>query len=86
MEVWHLTPDAPRRPRRASAGEVIELDIGTWPVQAGQTVTVHFRFEDSNGAISNDQVEAVWQRNEGQTASGGHRRPFRGWFEAHVHD
>ena len=33
MNLWHLTPDTTRIPRRVSAGDVVHLEIGTWPIE-----------------------------------------------------
>jgi alpha-amylase/alpha-mannosidase (GH57 family) len=60
MQVWHLTPDAPRRPDRVRAGATVELVIGTWPVEDGQEVWVDV---DAGGA--RERVQAAWERNQG---------------------
>ena len=39
MQVWHGTPDAPS-PEGVRPGEVIDILIGTWPVEAGQEIAV----------------------------------------------
>ncbi|HVZ36684.1 MAG TPA: glycoside hydrolase family 57 protein [Polyangiaceae bacterium] len=57
--VWHLTSDAPRLPRRVSAGESVELHIGTWPIADGQRVWVSFQSADAPAG----RVEANWQQN-----------------------
>ena len=64
MQLWHLTPDAPRTPRRVSRGEPVTIDIGTWPVEAGQSVWVNLRTTEPDETW----VEAVWQRNEGENS------------------
>lgn len=64
MELWHLTPDAPRTPRRASPGERVRLTIGTQPVQDGQAVWVEYRVAD----LSPQTVAARWQRNQGHNS------------------
>ena len=65
MEVWHLTADAPRRPRRVSASDQIELHIGTWPVEPGQAVTIECKLERPDGVVEDRRVDGAWQRNEG---------------------
>jgi hypothetical protein len=40
MNLWHLTPDAPRQPERPCPGQAVELWIGTWPIETGQRVHV----------------------------------------------
>ena len=64
MQLWHLTPDTPRTPRRVSRGEPVALDIGTWPIAAGQSVWVNLRTAEPNETW----VEAVWRRNEGENS------------------
>lgn len=64
MQLWHLTPDAARTPRRVSRGEPVSLDIGTWPIEAGQSVWVNLR----SAAPDETWVEAVWRRNEGENS------------------
>lgn len=36
MVIWHLTPDTPRFPFFVSAGQNVNLQVGTWPIEAGQ--------------------------------------------------
>lgn len=61
LRVWHLTPDAPREPRRVAADERVRLGIGTWPISPGQSVWVTYRAT----AQASQRVDAVWERNEG---------------------
>ena len=49
MEIWHDTGDAPRRPRRVSPGETIDVVIGTWPIGVGQSVLVTWEVAAANG-------------------------------------
>lgn len=65
MQLWHLTPDAPRSPDRVSPGEPVLLQLGTWPIEPGQSVWVTYRVERADGASDEARVEALWQRNEG---------------------
>ncbi len=65
MDLWHLTPDAPRTPARVIPGEPVALHIGTWPIEAGQSVWVTYRADHPNGAAVEARVEAVWQQNRG---------------------
>ncbi|MBI4538290.1 MAG: hypothetical protein HY704_02100 [Gemmatimonadetes bacterium] len=65
MHVWHLTPDAPRSPRRVSPGQRVVLGIGTWPIEPGQVVWVAYRLERGDGSTEQGRTEASWQRNEG---------------------
>jgi alpha-amylase/alpha-mannosidase (GH57 family) len=65
MQLWHLTPDAPRSPHRVSAGERVTLHIGTWPIEPGQSAWVTYRVERADGTGEEGRVDAAWQRNEG---------------------
>lgn len=60
MKLWHLTPDAPRTPRRVSPGESVSLTLGTWPIAGGQSVGVQYQVNDQPPQT----VVARWQRNE----------------------
>ena len=65
MNIWHLTPDAPRSPHRVSPGEPVRLTIGSWPVEPGQTVWLTYRVEHVNGSHETGRTAVSWQRNEG---------------------
>ena len=65
MNIWHLTPDAPRSPHRVSPGEPVRLTIGSWPVEPGQTVWLTYRVEHADGSHETGQTAVSWQRNEG---------------------
>src|SRR3972149_6548223 len=65
MNLWHLTPDAPREPTRVSPGELVRLGIGTWPIEPGQTVRVAYQVVARDGARADGEVSATWQLNEG---------------------
>jgi len=65
MQVWHLTPDAPRSPHRVSPGERVTLHTGTLPIEPGQSVWVTYLVEHPDGTTEEARVDAVWQRYEG---------------------
>lgn len=65
MNLWHLTPDAPRDPRRVSPGQPVTLVIGSWPIEAGQAVWVEGRLEHVSGESAPFRAAARWQRNRG---------------------
>ncbi len=65
MQLWHLTPDAPRTPHRVSAGAWVTLTIGTWPIEPGQEVWVTTVVEDATAATTASRIAAEWVRNEG---------------------
>ena len=69
MELWHLTADAPRTPRRVSPGDWVALDIGTWPIEPGQSVWVTYESEGAAPSAAREaRVEAVWRYNEGENS------------------
>jgi alpha-amylase/alpha-mannosidase (GH57 family) len=68
MLLWHLTPDAPRLPQRVAPGERVDLVLGTWPIEPGQSVWVRYRSEHPGGTVSEERLEASWQRNEGENS------------------
>jgi alpha-amylase/alpha-mannosidase (GH57 family) len=65
MQIWHLTDDAPRVPMRVRSGEQVVLNIGSWPIQPDQSVSITFDVQHSNGKQATGLAKAVWQRNEG---------------------
>ena len=69
MELWHLTADAPRAPQRVSLGDWVALDIGTWPIEPGQSVWVTYQSEGAAPSAAREaRVEAVWRYNEGENS------------------
>lgn len=68
MNLWHLTPDTPRLPRRVSPGEPVALEIGTWPIEPGQSVWVEYRLEHLDGTLREGRAEALWQHNQGENS------------------
>jgi alpha-amylase/alpha-mannosidase (GH57 family) len=63
MTIWHDTPDAARRPRRVPPGQAARLMIGTWPIQAGQSVSVSWEAIGASAARSHGRVDAQWRHN-----------------------
>ena len=63
LRLWHRTDDAPRTPRRVSAGEPVAVEVGTWPVEPGQSVWVAVRSEEADGRVEESHVDAAWHRN-----------------------
>ena len=68
MRIWHLTPETPRTPPHLSAGEQATLRIGTYPIEAGQTVWVEVQVFSATGKEHYARVEAHWQRNDNTRA------------------
>ena len=65
MNVWHLTDDAPRRPRRVSPGDDVLLEIGTWPIEPGQAVWVELERTAPAGTLTHARLDAEWVENRG---------------------
>lgn len=63
LRVWHLTPDAPRQPRRVGPGERVRVCIGTWPVSPGQSAWI--TLGTSSASTTVQRVDATWERNDG---------------------
>ena len=68
MLLWHLTPDAPRSPRHASRGESVQLQIGTYPIEPGQSVWVEYQVERAGGLRRQARAEAAWRFNQGNNS------------------
>lgn len=62
MNIWHGTSDAPRSPRRVSPQQHVELIMGTWPIEPGQSVWVVWESVNADRHLSGT-VAAQWQRN-----------------------
>lgn len=65
MNLWHLTQDAPRSPRRVSGGQAVVLTIGSWPIEPGQAVRVMYRVRHRDGSSTDGCVDAAWRCNDG---------------------
>lgn len=65
MEIWHRHPDTPRSPARVAPGDRVSLRIGTWPIEADQTVQVEWHVVRGDGTRGEGRSEARWARNEG---------------------
>jgi hypothetical protein len=65
VNIWHLTPDAPRGPRRVSPGERVTITVGTWPIEPGQAVAVEYSVVHHDGQVENGAVQAAWRENRG---------------------
>jgi alpha-amylase/alpha-mannosidase (GH57 family) len=65
MHVWHLETDTPRRPERASAGEAVELTVGTWPIEPGQNVFASVSVSAHLGRQTEFVRRARWIENVG---------------------
>ncbi len=65
MEIWHRHPDTPRSPARVTPGDRISLRIGTWPIEADQSVHVEWRAMRGDGAREEGRSAARWESNDG---------------------
>lgn len=65
MHVWHLEQDTPRRPERVGSGEPVVACVGTWPIEAGQSVWATFRVKERTGRRWQDTRKGRWVRNDG---------------------
>ncbi|MDP3090955.1 MAG: hypothetical protein Q8N04_09770 [Nitrospira sp.] len=63
MVIWHLTPDAPRFPFFVSAGQHVNLQFGTWPIEHSQWIWIDYRVMHQNGRVHTGQVEGTWNFN-----------------------
>lgn len=68
MNLWHLTPDADRDPRRVTPGIPVRLNIGTWPLQSGQQVAVDYSVASAGGGTTSGTVRASWMANRGENS------------------
>ncbi len=63
MVIWHLTPDAPRFPFFVSAGQHVNLQLGTWPIEGGQRTWIDYQVLHQDGRVQTGQVEGTWNVN-----------------------
>lgn len=68
MLFWHLTPDTLRSPRHPSRGEKVHLQIGTYPIEPGQSIWVEYQVERPDGLLRQERTEAAWQFNRGNNS------------------
>lgn len=63
MVIWHLTSDTPRFPFHVSAGENVNLQLGTWPIEAGQRTWIDVRVTHPDGVEDMSRAEGTWTFN-----------------------
>lgn len=63
MVIWHPTPDAPRVPFFVSAGQHINLQFGTWPIEGGQRTWIDYQVLHQDGRVHTGQVAGTWNFN-----------------------
>lgn len=64
MVIWHLTPDAPRFPFFVSAGQHVNLQFGSWPIEGGQRTWIDYQVLHQDGTVQTGQVEGIWNFNQ----------------------
>ena len=66
MTLWHQTGDAPCRVSFGDGAWWLDLEIGTWPVEAGQSVSIEaIVSNEEKGLRSAISCEAIWKHNKG---------------------
>ena len=63
MVIWHPTPDAPRFPFFVSAGQHVNLQFGTWPIEGGQRTWIDYQVLHQDGRVHTGQAEGTWNFN-----------------------
>jgi len=63
MVIWHLASDTPRFPFHVSAGQHVNLQFGTWPIEEGQRTWIVVRVVHSDRAEDSRRVEGTWNFN-----------------------
>jgi hypothetical protein len=66
MVIWHNTVDASRIPEYVSAGQEVELWIGTYPIEGGQSVWLEITLYTFDGRELFCKMPAQWQSNNEQ--------------------
>ncbi|CUQ67916.1 glycoside hydrolase family 57 protein [Candidatus Nitrospira inopinata] len=63
MVIWHLTSDTPRFPFHISAGQNVNLQFGTWPIEEGQQAWINVCVVHPDGAEDRKRLEGRWNFN-----------------------
>jgi alpha-amylase/alpha-mannosidase (GH57 family) len=63
MKIWHLTPETPRFPFHVSGGENVNIQVGTWPIEAGQSIWIDFRIISPDGTQEMRTAQGTWNFN-----------------------
>jgi len=63
MKIWHLTPETPRFPFHVSAGQNVNLQLGTWPIENGQATWIDFRIVHPDGTEETGKAQGTWTFN-----------------------
>ena len=66
MTLWHQSGDAPCRVSFRDGAWWLDLEIGTWSIEAGQSVSIEAIVSDEEkGVGSAISCEAAWKQNKG---------------------
>src|SRR3990170_1610075 len=63
MKIWHLTPETLRFPFHVSAGQNVNLQVGTWPIEDGQKTWIDFRIVRPDGTEETGAADGTWNFN-----------------------
>lgn len=66
MVIWHNTADASRIPETVTAGQEVELWLGTYPIEGGQSVTIDMKLTRADGREMTASQPARWHSNNEQ--------------------
>ena len=66
MVIWHNTADASRIPETVNEGQEVELWIGTYPIEFGQSVWVEMKLRRADGREMSASQPALWHSNNEQ--------------------
>jgi len=81
MVIWHNTVDASRIPEYVSPGQDVELWIGTYPIEGGQSVWLELTLRKADGKEMSCKMPAQWHSNNEQR-NNSYWRTLLGTFEA----
>ncbi len=63
MVIWHLMLDTPRFPFHVSAGENVNLLLGTWPIEEGQQTWIDVRVVRVDRTAETGHIGGTWNFN-----------------------
>ncbi|MCX6133434.1 MAG: hypothetical protein NTU47_06425 [Ignavibacteriales bacterium] len=66
MVIWHNTVDASRIPEYVAGGQEVELWIGTYPIEGGQSVWLEITLYTVDGRELFCKMPAQWHSNSEQ--------------------
>ena len=69
MVIWHNTVDASRIPEYVVAGQEVELWIGTYPIEGGQSVWMEITLRTADNREYFCKMPAQWHSNNEQRSN-----------------